>query len=774
MVKLNLNEFFMNNFHWFILIGIILVGIYLRTLNWIPGEITAYDPQFFYRYTEEILSNNFISSKWDFLSFAPHGRPVDFELGWSYTIALFHQFVIQIKNVTVAESAGFFVALFASLSAIPAYFLGKQITNIWGGLATAFFVLTTIIFLSVSYAGYTDTDTIVVFYTLLTAATTIFAIKKAEIMDYTNKESFIRTFKKYLIYLIPAIIAFWLFAFNWNSSWYIYFIFLFFIPILIIFRVIENLISNKFKINFQTIIDIIKKQKNLIFAIILIGILGEAITLITSDWPFNTSTPHYQLVEGLNILEASGLFLGVFIIGFGILGGIVGIAFGKKILPLIGIAIGILLSIILISFGITGIDLIVNQSVAELQPITSLPELISIMIQRIGIIPIIFAFSAFAITFIKLIFRKNINNIEYFIIIWFIISLLLATKGVRFTLLLSIPVIVAAGFTIGNILIYVKKKSNPILLTTVISIILISVLIHFNNSYELSNQLGGEQITPDFKDGLEWLIQNADKDSIIATWWDPGHTITGYTGLRVMADGFHCGPDSCIFYDHNTRITDMGRAFAISDENESYNILKKYTEFTDDQCRILTERFNDKFDESLCKNPTEMYILATSDLIYKYYWLSFFGTSKGEQFVQCDINQNQITESKISYSCYSGTQTEISLLQNQTSGEVSVVLNSPLQGIRNSIITDLVIYQNGQQLAFKNSDSLNVIDGLVWIDPSFSNLIFMSPEIRDSVFTNMFFFDGKGEIILGIDPLKNFNLRYKNSEMKIFDININN
>ena len=50
----------------------------------------------------------------------------------------------------------------------------------------------------------------------------------------------------------------------------------------------------------------------------------------------------------------------------------------------------------------------------------------------------------------------------------------------------------------------------------------------------------------------------------------------------------------------------------------------------------------------------------------------------------------------------------------------------------------------------------------------------MSPEIRDSVFTNMFFFDGKGEIILGIDPLKNFNLRYKNSEMKIFDININN
>jgi len=286
-----------------------------------------------------------------------------------------------------------------------------------------------------------------------------------------------------------------------------------------------------------------------------------------------------------------------------------------------------------------------------------------------------------------------------------------------------------------------------------------------SNAIQIGNASAGLSVSQNWYDALDWLKSNADKDSLISTWWDPGHIITGYTGLKAHADGAHCG--GCVPYNHNIRIRDMGRIFSTSDENESINILKKYTHLTEEQCNQAKKSFGNLVPEEACKDVTEVYLLATNDLIGKYFWMSCFGSfdmklwnsTVGNKW-QCDgRNYIQVPFSnfdKQGLPIYSQGSLTITLLQNGT--DLLAVVNSPGQGVRNVIIRDVVFYQNGVRL-YSQANINNTLDGMVWIDPSFRMIIFMDPPIRDSVFTR-FFFDGEG--------LKNFEMVYSNPEVKIF------
>jgi hypothetical protein len=293
-------------------------------------------------------------------------------------------------------------------------------------------------------------------------------------------------------------------------------------------------------------------------------------------------------------------------------------------------------------------------------------------------------------------------------------------------------------------------------------------VMHFNDNYGFAKNAGsGVAISGNWVAGLQWLEDNADKDSLVTTWWDPGHIIAGSTGLKVMADGAHCG-SSCLFLNHNSRIQDMGRAFSVSDENESISILSKYRALKPGQCEELKRKFGDKVTDEMCKPVSDVYVLATADLIGKYYWLTFFGTGTGNVFTQCQFDQGETQRlNAVTYVCAAGAPTEISLLQQN--GTVFAVMNSPAQGVRNAPIRDVVVFQGGQRFAFSSSGvAANVIDGMVYLEPSGATMIFMPRDVRDSVFTNMFFFGGQGLPELGMRPLQNYDLVYDNPEMKIY------
>jgi dolichyl-diphosphooligosaccharide--protein glycosyltransferase len=319
------------------------------------------------------------------------------------------------------------------------------------------------------------------------------------------------------------------------------------------------------------------------------------------------------------------------------------------------------------------------------------------------------------------------------------------------------------------------KKEEKLVHVLILGIFAFQTLFFVSNAVQLGQQ-GGMEISSNWYDALDWLVNNSDSETIVVTWWDPGHILAGYSYYKqkpfmVMADGAHCGPTECLVYDHNIRIQDMGRVFATSNETEAINILKKYMGPNQEQCEKLKATFDNKiYDNPLkvdpCKPMKKMYLIASADLIGKYYWLSYFGTGTGRNYFQLPI-----TGTSGNSLLYSGGI--ISLTVNGTS--FIPVLNIPEQGIRNRVISRIVYMDvNGSIITKDYSSMPNSIPGFLWALPNFGiagstgqliapyYVIFMSPEIEDSLFTRMFFYNGQG--------LQNFKLVYQNPEVKIFEV----
>jgi dolichyl-diphosphooligosaccharide--protein glycosyltransferase len=225
----------------------------------------------------------------------------------------------------------------------------------------------------------------------------------------------------------------------------------------------------------------------------------------------------------------------------------------------------------------------------------------------------------------------------------------------------------------------------------------------------------------------------------------------------------------------------MGRVFSTNNETESIQLLQKYMQLSPEECQQVKDRYGDIiYDNILKEDPCEkldtMYFIASSDLIGKYFWLSYFGScqaqfgtgsqscyqltddqfrkvAQGRNFAQLPLSNRDSQNNLI----YGGILT-LTINNNQLVG----ILNIPEQGIRNAIIKQIVYYQNGQLQFAEYSNATNSLDGLLWVDPSFQTVIYMDPTIRDSIFTRLYFFDGQG--------LDHFKLVLNNQEVKIFKV----
>ncbi len=677
------------------LLTIMYISIQVRSSTLDSSTVLDYDPWWWYRHAEDLIENNMIMPKWDALSYYPPGRPVEAFQGWSYTIAIFYKILNPALGFTLTDTAKWSTLIFAAFAAIPAFLLGKKLSNNVGGLATALFGVLTPALIGVSMAGYCDTDMAVVFYSFLSVYSILLAIEK----EFSIKS---------VPYYIFAILVNLAFVFTWGYGWIILLFFTGFMPAMFIFRAVEQMIhTRKFEVNILEL----KKGTGIIMPLLTIIIITNIIGTV-----LNFGNIAKIAMMGLSFIQGTGL--------------------------------------------------LVNVSVAELQQMNILTSAgFNNLVERVGLAPIIFTMGMSRVPIItsplilfmlfKLYRKRKITIEEIFLLIWVFITFLLITRGVRFSLLFSTAASVAVGYVIGNVPKYLKSDFAKITfygLTVVLMIMFVSSAI--TTGYDVGV---GMRISDNWYDMLDWLKENADPDSLIVTWWDPGHIITGYTGLRVHSDGAHCGKgvNACLIYGHDTRIQDMGRVFSISDEDEALSILEKYAQLTPEQCNEVKETYGDILPPDSCGPIADMYIIASSDLIQKYYWLSYFGTGTGRNYLQLPLSGYDSDQGVLTYG--SG---EISLVINNE-GVWVPVLNFPDQGIRNVLVKEIVYYEYGQERDILLNDT-QAIDGMVWVDPSYSSLIFMEPQIRDSIFNKMFFFLGKG--------LNNFELVYKNPEIRVFKV----
>jgi len=749
---------------YFILAGIIFAAIGLR---WISADfqgLLGADSWWFYRHAEEIYNNNFEPPKWDILSYSPPGRPADYYLGWSYTLAIFYAITQSFApDLTMMKFTGLFTPVFASLAAIPAYFVGRIITNKWGGLLTALFAVMSPKFVGVSLAGYPDSDAPVVFYTFLAVLTTLYAIKKAEKLCFEDFKSFYNSFIRYLPYIAPALLAYWLFAVNWNYSWYIYFVFLFFIPVLALFRLMEGKLLRREK-GFAFVIQKIKENRTVVLPILLIGVIGELISIPTYTWPYFTIPLHEQMISGLNFLQAGLAEMSLFALLFVSLGVVAGFSLGRVKGLLAG---GVICSAIVFAMMPSGVagqqGMLVSQSIVELQPIQFSSLGYQTILWKVGSAPIIIGgLGILGVMLLKSIKRKEITAFEYFVFFWIIVSMFLITAGERFSLMLTMAVAAASGLVVGNVVEHLKLKKGTGLAPQVYGLIIFGILLlaadNLNYAYPVSER---SAVSQDWLEAMTWLKHNADKDSLVLNWWHHGHMIAAFTGLKVHTDGAIC--TSCVPYNHDTRMIDMGSILTTSSEDESIDLIRKYVQIDPDKCQTIAKKYNNILPSDACNSVNETYVIVSRDMIGTYYWMSYYGSydreSKSGKGTGYDT-LNLTGEDANGMLQYDYGKITIDRSYEQPTAFIGV----PTQGNANQTISQLVYFDRQGNEKRLDYGSDNTISGLLWASPDWQYVLFMTEEVRDSIFTKLLFFNGEG--------LEHFQPVFENSDVKVYRVRI--
>ena len=157
---------------------------------------------------EDIIRNNYAVPSWDYLSHYPFGRPFDRFFGWEYTMALLYLAANLFGSFTTIEIANIAPVFMIALSCIVAYFLGKMLNSCYSGLTLAFLISTSPVVLGLTMAGMCDSDAAVIFMSLLSAYSLVYAYRKPSIKSVAF-----------------AVAANSLFMVFWVSGFYVLYIF---------------------------------------------------------------------------------------------------------------------------------------------------------------------------------------------------------------------------------------------------------------------------------------------------------------------------------------------------------------------------------------------------------------------------------------------------------------------------------------------------------------------------------------------------------------------
>ncbi|MGC9310799.1 MAG: hypothetical protein ACP5E4_03710, partial [Candidatus Aenigmatarchaeota archaeon] len=341
-----------------------------------------------------------------------------------------------------------------------------------------------------------------------------------------------------------------------------------------------------------------------------------------------------------------------------------------------------------------------------------------------------------------------------------------------------------------------EKKIGPlmpavsVLLTLFISLYLVNGMVFANDSlYKSADNMAtayGSGISPNWAESMAWLKENSPECTVVATYWDPGYWIAAYSGRRTVYDG---GTQNNVRY---TAVDDLNGLDCMKDRQgyiitgaQLREICNKRGDWVSNDCPLsdaglskefcVTSRMQDmagviyssdevwaaKVLESYMGDCNELYFLASNDLIGKSQWWTYFSnwnpeTGKGTAYpysmAQISDQKELLLENGMAY--YYGP---FILKVTDVNGSQKI---EPLLYEQGKYFTmkRMVLYQNSTPIAFESQDAQ--VPGTLWVDPTFNTIIYMPPQIENSLFTRTFFYGGEG--------LKYFEPSHLNPEVKLF------
>ncbi len=315
-----------------------------------------------------------------------------------------------------------------------------------------------------------------------------------------------------------------------------------------------------------------------------------------------------------------------------------------------------------------------------------------------------------------------------------------------------------------------KYKNLLITLGVFVLTVLIFVSFYYNPAVSIAKG-SGTVLSNNWWEALNWMRNNTKECAVVATYWDPGHFITGIARRAVIYDGasqgvladftyngtksgldiehFENGANQIIVYKNNTqthsRMKDVAISLYTDNETQAAELLQRYKK----------------------QGCDELYFIASADLIGKSVWWSYFATwtptDKGKQYSYFTIPLQQtkplISENALVY-VYPFSQQQAFVVYEINKTDVKAFLQQGNQ----LVSVEKVFYFNGNQGILKANEKYDV-KGMLWLTSDKNTAVFMPPEIENSMFTKLFFFGGQG--------LKNFEFVDSwGGELKLFKVKV--
>ena len=733
------------------LLIILLFSYYIRAQNVVPDKLLSFDPIFQLRFTKYLVDYGRVPL-WDELTYytghaisVPSNPP----LLW-YVTVVFYQ-ILKGIGFSIITTASYMSAIYGAMIVIPAFLLGRELSNDYGGLLSGIFVGSVPQILVRTFGGSYDTDQFAIFFLILSLYFCLRLLKEKNIFNFS---------------LTLTCFAFFMLA------WQIFFFSIMMISAFVVIYLLAQIFfldkpsQEKVKIGFSNFKSDFIVMLLLFIGILIIGFITRADALKDlSIFTGLSSNPEGNIVNiSIAELQPTGnialpLFSVIALTLFSML------FYEKKwklkekrgLFFYIFCTIFILLLVInVIFYKISSEGYTFVQYFLSFIDNTFL-ALGNLQIGSVAIDIIIFTLMLSLVTF-GLYATKNKDLKKFaFLFMLFSVASLALLRGVRFTEFSAFMLLI--GASVGLVELFETYRKDDMLKIFAVGSMVLLVFISVGQGLYMGRYLGPDTGGP-WDLAWNWIKNNTPEDSLIMTWWDPGHMIAGLAERRNMADGAHCGQPDCLL-GINDRIVDAGKIMSGENETESVGLIQKYV-----------------------GDSSKQYWIASSDLIGKFQWLQYFG--KGCTAQDCPLYQMLSQQ----YSTTDSTRT-ISLRfygYSSTSTPIVVVnANIPIPlVVQNGVIMYFkeYIYYDGENPTIVNISNVNTtqintllkplesalgatltnqtIDLGLWISDNGGYVTVIPPNQRNNVFTKMFFLEGQG--------LTHFKEVYRNSDVKVFEI----
>lgn len=461
------------------------------------------------------------------------------------------------KDMTIMQASFYVPTIYAVLSVILAFMIGKILGGNLAGLVASVFITINQIFLSRTLGS--DNDAQNLLYPLLVVLFFVYTIKTKDI-------------KKKIALGILTGLSIGAYAKAWQGWWYI---FNFIIATLVIYGaiyLIKEIMTHK------KIKQAIKSEETKNIAVVFLSVFFSSVLFITLLTGFENflnfiKSPFWFVFETKAASLVGTYWPNVLVTVAEFNPGSIGTTIsqmGGKLLFFIGL-MGIPFIIIrenkinkehiyvLIFGAVTALFLTSNYGIALD------PKIYMLIIM----LPLLFAIGLALKTKDKI----NVADIQLAILlaIWFVATTYAALKGVRFTLLMvaafgvALAIAMSGAYRIVSEWISRELKINEIVTKTVVIVLLLLLLIAPTKAAIYTAEHFVPSVNDAWYDSLTKIKDNSKPEAIINSWWDFGHWFKYIADRRVTLDGSsQSGPP----------LHWLGKLMLTDDEKQSAGILR--------------------------------------------------------------------------------------------------------------------------------------------------------------------------------------------------------